>query len=344
MLDEDKIRTTLVIFKFDSQNKEISETITGVGNTVKGARRNANSKTSFELTPGQIRMEIYGKETAKKGLMDYLDTLIRDAKVSDTMFLTVSNTTAKEVIQASNEKGSVHTGKYLYELILQSVEDYVIPRVTIQDFIHYYYDVGQDPFLPVLSVKNGPPALSSLAIFKDDKYVGQIPVEQAYIINIFKKSIEQANLEISLPIKPFKDNIKKAEQIENDNDNDNFHVILTVLNGKSSTKMTDPNGLKYRTNINLNVNMSEISKEINIDNPKVIAKMEKELEKDIKQQFEKLLKKMQGLNADPFGYGTVYRANKTDEKLKKQEWRNKFPDISVDFNVNVKILRHGTTP
>ncbi|MGP4106531.1 Ger(x)C family spore germination protein [Virgibacillus sp. L01] len=342
LLADNKIETTLVIYKFDSQNQELSAIVSGEGNTIKGARKNANYKTSFQLTPGQIRVEMFGKEVAEKGLLSFVDTQIRDARVSDTMFLAVSDTTAKDVITQGKEGASVHIGKYLYELIEQSIQDNIIPRVTLQDFLHIYYDKGKDPYLPILSTKTESPTLSAIALFQDDKYVGQVPLRNALLLNVFTKTIENATLEAQLPMEPFKQYMKKSKQDESDDEK--FYILMKVLKGNSKTKMTSQQNLKFKTEITFNVMAQEISEEIDLKNPKVKKRFEKEMEKDFKQQFEQLLKQLQELNSDPLGYGTIYRVNKPGGKLTDEEWHNKFPDISVDFKIDFTLNRHGTTP
>ncbi|MFB4167034.1 Ger(x)C family spore germination protein [Virgibacillus sp. JSM 102003] len=342
LLEDNKIETTLVIYKFDSQNQELSAILSGEGDTVKGARKNANYKTSFQLTPGQIRVELFGKEIAEKGLLSFVDTQIRDARVSDTMFLAVSDTTAKDVLLQGKEGASVHIGKYLYELIEQNIQDNIIPRVTLQDFLHIYYDKGKDPFLPILSTKTESPTLSAIALFKDDKYVGQVPLGNALLMNMFTKTVENASLEVNLPLEPFKHYMKNNKQDESDEEK--LNILMEVIKGNSKTTVTSQQNMKFETKITFNTTILEISEEIDLKNPKVKRRFEQEMEKDFKQQFEQLLQQLQELNSDPLGYGTVYRVNKPGGKLTDEEWHNKFPDISVDFKVDFTLNRHGTIP
>ncbi|MBP1947380.1 Ger(x)C family spore germination protein [Virgibacillus litoralis] len=342
IIEDDKIETTLVIYKFDSQNQELSSLVFGEGKTIKGARQNANYKTSFQLTPGQIRFELFGKETAEKGLLSFVDTQIRDARVSDTMYLAISETTAKDVITQGHEGAAVQIGKYLFELIEQNVEDNIIPRVTLQDFLHIYYDYGHDPYLPVLSTVTKSPTLSAIALFQDDKYVGQVPLKNALLINVFNKSIENASLEVQLPMQPFKKYMKSERQDENDEDT--AHALMKILRGNSKTKLTNLQNMQFQTEVTFNVTMLELSEEIDLKNPKVKEIFEKEVEKNFKKQYEQLFKKLQEFNSDPFGYGTIYRINKPGGKLTDAEWHNKFPDINVDFKIEFILKGHGTTP
>ncbi|WP_176555756.1 Ger(x)C family spore germination protein [Virgibacillus ndiopensis] len=340
--DDNEIEATMVIYKFDLETKNISEIITGTGHTVKDARENANLKTGIQLASGQINLELYGVEVAEQGLMRQIDTLVRDARVSDTMLLAVGNPTASEIINTSEKNVGTNVGQYLHDIIQQNIKTDVLSRVTLQDFMHMYYDAGHDPFLPTITITEQKPTITALALFKNDKLVGQIPIEKAYQIAIFNKKIKSVALEFPIPTKPFEKYMKKDDY--NDIDSDTFYALFTALKGTSKTKMTDVKNLHYQTDITLKLSLHELTKEINVKGPEVIKLLEKQVEKEITHQYEELLTKLKKLNSDPFGYGSIYRTNKADGKLKKSEWHDKFPDIEVDFNVNVKIIRHGTIP
>lgn len=341
ILEDDLIETSLIYFQFDSKTKEIMQTVTGVGRTIKGARANANFKTYFQLSPGQIRLELYGIEAAKKGLLPYLDTISRDARVANTMFLAISRVSAKELIKKAQKGTSHNVGRAFSELINQNVNDDVIPRYTLQDFMHVYSDTGIDPVLPVLTVENKRPRLDAIALFKEDKFVGEISIKNAFLLNILSKTVRSTLVELVLPLQPFKQFLVKPNKNEKEQEKV-LNVTLSVLKGKGKSKVVDLENLKFESNIKLNFNLFEITEDILLDNPKVITILEKEIEKNIQQQYEDLLAEVKKVNVDPFGYGNLYRANTADGKLSKKEWRDKFPTIEVNYNVEVEILRHGT--
>lgn len=341
VLDDNLIETSLIYFEFDSQTKEIIQTVSGIGKTIKGARANANFKTSYQLSPGQIRLELYGMEAAKKGLLPYLDTIARDARVANTMFLAVSRVSAKELITKAEEGKSRNVGRAFSELVQQSVNDDIIPRFTLQDFMHVYFDAGKDPVLPILAVENKRPKLDAIALIKGDKYVGEIPIKDAFLINILDKTVKTTFVELELPIKQLKPFMVKPKKNEQEQEKV-LNVTLSVLKGEGKTKVVDLENMKFETDIKLNFNLFEITEDVLLDNPKVISVLEKEIKKNIKQQYEGLLAKVKEVNVDPFGYGNVYRAHTADGKLTKKEWRDKFPTIDVNFNIDVEILRHGT--
>src|SRR5690625_2671103 len=95
-LKNDLLESTLIIYQFSSESNSITKTRSGIGYTVKGTVEDTEHNTSFKLVPGKVRLEMYGREIAEKGIMPYLDTIIRDAQMSDVMYLTISDTRSEE--------------------------------------------------------------------------------------------------------------------------------------------------------------------------------------------------------------------------------------------------------
>ncbi|WP_165769101.1 Ger(x)C family spore germination protein [Virgibacillus profundi] len=335
-----QIETTLLIYQFDAQNKNISKLLSGTGNTLKDAREDANNKTTFLLTPGQIRLELYGKEIAQKGILRYLAALARDSRASDTMLLAISDTTAKDVLMKGQSQTEINVGQFLHGVIDTEYNEDSLLRIDLQTFSHMFADIGHDPILPIISLENDLPKLSAMAVFQDDKYVDKISLDDGFLLNLFQNRVSSAPVELTIPREPF----KKYEQYKeiSKNKEEELHIRV-LLKGKSKTKMTNVQEQHFKTDIDLDIEIQEFSQLLNIENGHVADLLKKEIAKEIEQQYDTLLNKLQEINADPFGFGNIYRSNKKDGKLTKKEWREKFPEIKVDFNVKVRLLNYGTT-
>lgn len=333
-----ELETTLIIFQFNAQTDMVSKTLSGTGHTIKEAREQANNKSSFALTPGQIRLELYGKEIAQKGIINYLNTLTRDAKVSDTMLLAISDTTAKEILQVGQSDTTMDIGQFLHGLIRQEGLEDSIPEVALHDFTHIYFDVGQDPFLPVITMDDDAPQLAALGIFRGDKYVGDITLDEALLLNMTQKHVGFAPLELEIPRAPLDKYIEDTEPI--DPNSESMHVRIGIK-GKTTSEITDLEQLRFRSNIDIDIDLHESSEQLIVKDEKVAKAIEEELGKAIKKKYEALFKKVQELNADPIGYGRLYRI-KNNNKLTVEEWREKFPEITVDFQVDVNLVHFGT--
>lgn len=345
-IENNQLETTIIAYQFDAQSPEITTTVFGIGNTIKGARENAGYNTNFELSPGQIRLELYGKETAEDGILEYLSTLVRDARVSDTMLVAVSNITAKEVLTAGQEELLTDVGQLIQSLIEKEVQEYSIPKTSLQNYLHIESDIGQDPVVPLIGLRDNKPAIVGLAAFQNDMLVGELPIDQAFLINVFLTTTKDTPLEITLQREPFSDyiynNVSDTQQTGNPENEDQFTVLVKVLKGQSNVKLKNIDALHFEANIHMEVDLYETSELLSIKNEKIAAILEEEMAKGFERQYSVLLAQLQEINSDPFGLGGVYRINKKNGKLTDAEWREKFPNVTVDFNVNVDLMHYGT--
>src|SRR5699024_823579 len=338
--EDNLLETTLVVFEFSAQSEDNTKIIPGRGKTIKGAMEDAEHASVVKLAPGKDKITLFGRETAEQGILPLVDTHARAARIPDLMYLAVSDTTAKETLTISEKNIPEDTGHFLREMIENHARDHNIPRKTLQDFLRIYYDIGQDNVLPLFELREGIPQLNDIAVFKGDQVVGELTNEEAVLINLMDRTVKEQLVEFSLPLEPFKQYLEKKGVEKGKED-----VDLTVLiqKGNSETKLIDQENLVFQTETDLELRLVEQNAGIVLKDNHVIKLLEKEVEKKIKAEFEKLLKKLQKLESDAFGYGRYYKASLKGKDITREEWREKFPEIDVKFNVNADIIRHGVT-
>lgn len=336
----DQVDTTAVYYKFGSKEKGLKRVDTASGKTLSEAQKQMNYKRGYQLDAGAIQLELFGKNAAEKGLIRYARAAVRGARFSDTRHWALSDTTANDLITSTKDSGRASIEHTINDIIELNAKKGILPKSNLHDFLHLYYDTGVDPVLPILSFHHGVPELTALALLREDKLVGQIPIDKAFFINVFKNKIKEVELEFPLPLKPFKKYFREKPETEKDR----FYTLTRVTKGKSNTELIDKHNQHYQTELNFDVEIVEITENLNLQDNAAVNLFTKELEKTIKQQYEQLLTKMQKLNTDPFGYGQIYKTKKRNGTLTDSEWRDKFPDITVNVDVNVDIQQEGVTP
>ena len=341
LTDDKSIDATLVIFQFDVQSDSITKLLSGEGKTIKGAEENANLESPFKLTSGKVQIELYGKEAAEEGLLRYLDPLQRDAAVSNTMYLAIGNPTAKEILLLNKGSVTMNMGQFLYEVIDSSSSEHMLPRITLQDFLRNFYDVGIDNMLPVFeTAENENPRIEKVALFNADQYVGDLTVQDNTFINLINTTVKDQLLGFTIPLAPFKEHLAPSEYQEN---TDHVHGSIRILKGKTKSKLINKDKLTFKSDVTVEARLQEQSSQIVFDDLEIMKKLETEIEKNMVEHLEDVLQTTQKYAADPFGYGKLYRTQQKDGKLTNEEWREKYPEIKVDFNVHLKIIRHGAT-
>jgi len=343
--DDYRLQTTIVAYLFDKQNPNLTNTLIGKGNTIKAARSDAGRHTSFELSPGQIQLELYGKEAAKGGMLKYINPIVRDARVSDTMILAVSDTTAHEILTDGQQNVTIDIGSYLQNMIEKEVNDDSIPQSTLHTFAHFAFHEGHDPLLPLVSLTEDKVDLKGAALFQDDQYVGELPIEDAFLVNMLLKTTRGKEIEIDVPIDAFFDEIKKTstvDEIEREEIDGDLHMNILVIEGKSDIKLTDFENLNYQIDVKMKIDLEETSLGISVENEEIAKKIEKEVKKEFEREYQSLLTKLQEVNSDPIGLGEYYRIKKPGGQISHEEWRSLFPQVTVDFNVDVELMHYGT--
>ncbi|QHE51204.1 Ger(x)C family spore germination protein [Pontibacillus sp. HMF3514] len=338
VLEEGLVQGTMVFFQFDPSAQNVSQIITSIAKTSKGIRQDGNLKSSKELVSGQLRLVVFGKKAAESGTARLLDTLNRDASISDLLYLTVAEENAKDILQSNKMEDAADIGNYLKSLIEKNIRKEVLPSSTLHRFMHDYHDVGLDPILPMVGLADGKPVIYHLALFQGDRFVKKVPVKQGFYLKLLESRFRAGHLETTLPEEPFKPYLQSDRNHKNV---EGIQIAMDEISSKTKIKLVDPKALKFKVDVNIKTRILEISEDIQIQNPKVLKLMEEELSKNIENKMEELVEVIKEAQVDPVGFGKKYNGASRKKKLTKEEWREKIKDIEVEFNVNAKILRHG---
>lgn len=336
--ENDQIEETFVYFDFE-EKKALPKIVTGKGTTIVGAAMDARLKVKFRLIPDKMQLKMYGSEVAKQGLTPYIDMLSRDPKQIDDMAIVLSETTAKELLE-SQENSPIEgdIGQHLEEIIKKNSPNNEFPYVPLNRFLAEIEDHGIDPILPIFSTdEKNTPKITSIALFRDDKFIDKLPVKDMLLFNLLEKgTVKNHRFEISLPIEPFNKFLK-----EEHTELKHVSISFELIKGNNTTQIVKDDPLTFQTNINMDLSIVELIGPMPLKNPEVVNLMEKEIEKQFTTRYEKLIETLQELNVDPIGLGNKYRIHQRKQVLTKTEWRDQFPNVDVKFDINVTILDYG---
>lgn len=335
------IETTIVPFLFDPNAPDITNILVSRGSTIKEAREEASKKSSYLLTPGKISIELYGKEAAEAGIIQFLNTLIRDARVSDRMQLAITNKKAREILELEQEKITINTTEYMQDLINKEIEQDILPRNTLEYYTRLTEQVGIDPLLPIIDEKDEWPTLVGAALMRGDKYVGSISLEQAFLINQFRRKVSNTPLSATVPQENYQEEISQKYKPEN-SDDESLHVSLRLNKGRTKLKIIDIETLKFKAEVKMSAELLETSILTDIKTKEVTKRMEKDLAAFFKSEYEKLFEKLKEVNSDAFGLGRKYNTTRKGSDITEEEWEKLFPDVSLEFEVDFTLINFGT--
>lgn len=334
------IEISIMPLIFDQHSEETTTVINGRGKTVKEAREDAGYKVSSHLTPGKIVVDIYSKEAAKAGLLPLLNTLVRDARVSDTMQLIISNQTARELLETEQENIKLDKLEYFHDIVKKEVDADILPRNTLEYFTRYIERVGTDPILPVMDLVDGRPSLIAGGVFQNDQYVGEITLEETFLVEQMRRRVSRSPLRADIPAVNYLQEITSDEELTGSKEQ--ISLSLQLRSGRGQIEIESLEELAFRGNIWMKVKLLETSVPMDIGSPEIIGKIERDLRTYYEEKYENLFQKVQELGSDVFWLGRQYTATREGSGTSIEEWRKKYADATIEFNVDVTVMHYGT--
>ncbi len=338
---ENKIKGTVVVHKFDPLAQNLTKIITVDANTSKALRQKQNLEIDQKLVLGQLRCVIYSKELAEKGISQLVDALNRDPTVGNMVYLTVADQDALSVMSLDEKKLKVNLGTYLYNLIKQNVESEQLTSPTLHEFNHNLQDHGRDPVLPILKIKSGGVIISGIALFKDDRIVGELKSEQLFYAKVLSDKYKSGTHELGFKRSRFEKIIKKKNEGKDREVYNKLFVSVDNIRSQSKIKLMDKEKRHFSVEVELDSRLLETTEPLDLSATKNIKFIEKEINREMEKQIKSLLKYFQKNQVDPVGFGNEYMAHIRKKPLSKKQWRELYKDATFEVHVNNKIVKTG---
>jgi spore germination protein len=317
MEDDETIEMTVVYPNFQPDKSVKSETLVASSILSKEIRDKLTLQSDKPLVSGKVEVTLYERRVAEKGIFDLLDTLQRDPSIGTNVYLSVVEGSPKEVL--SKQYGNLDNGIYLSNLIEQNIENGLIHKTNLHQFLYKLYADGIDPMLPILEQKGGKIHIKAIGLFDDDKLVDQIEEDEFFFLKIL---LERKGQKDSYALQYKED--KKA----------------SIVNINSKRKYDIPKPMtssEIKINVKLKSTIREYSNgPLNIQN---IKELEKVMVEEIETKTQDMIQRFQELGIDPLGIGEEVRTR--TRKWDQKKWEDLYPNIKITVSVNVKILESG---
>lgn len=315
---------------------------TSSGNTLTEAARNATKMISRRLYYSHTNLIAISEEVARDGILDIMDGLDRDPEFRTTTQIVVArHSTAEELVSALTNLDKLPVNKITKELKTTESMLGENTRINIDDFLAGLVSNGKEPVINGYIVKGNKEQIGKaddlqttktktfleadgLAVFKNGKLTDWFEHEKARGVVYVLDKVQSTDINI-----PW--NGKK-------------HAI-TMVPIRTKTKVS-VHFKKGKPFINIAIEdegwISEANTDVDLTNPKVIEKIDKLVEKEIKQQVMESIKDAQKIKSDIFGFGEkVHRANPKLWKKLKGNWDNQFAELKVNVKVDSYVRREG---
>ncbi|MDO6654988.1 Ger(x)C family spore germination protein [Anaerobacillus sp. 1_MG-2023] len=314
--EEEKIKGTISLQTFDPNQEVETRSFEAEAYTSKGLR-NQLSGLPKPISIGKMAVLLFSEDMAEEGIIDVLDSFLRDPAAGRLIYVGVVEGSAGELIK--NEFQYLQgIGPFLQNLIKQSIEYGNMPQNNIHLFDYKYYGDGMDPVVPILKKEKTEVKITGLALFEDEKMVGKLNLDEMFMFALINKSFSAGLYELELP----------------DGEYANLQKIKSKVKYKVKNGNTNPS---VNISIKLNGNIVEYTGDkLSKETKQEIAKA---LERKVKAHGDEMVKKFQELGIDPFSIGDHARSQTRNFDFKK--WYDRYPDVPVTIDVKVNIGESG---
>lgn len=330
---EDKVRGTYVFHHFDPESERPVKVMTSIANTTKGVRQRINLESNKKIVSGQLRIVLFGEETAKNGLFSLIDSISRDPEIGSNLYILVTKGEANSLL--SYEYQDIrNVGTFLYEMMEHNINGEQIISPTLHEFNNNYYSEYKDPIVPYLAREGEELKITGAAIFNRDKMVGTLSAQETFYIKIMRDRFKSGTFEVTVKkeeIQPF----IKGKKVEKD-----VFFVFDNLASKTKIELKNRDIPEFEIKLEINSRMLELSEEFDLT-ADVLTRIEDEIEKIIAVEVENLMKKLQKHNSDPIGFGKVYNGAVRGSAISKEEWIEIYSKAKFDVKVNMRIHRTG---
>ncbi|MFJ8064511.1 Ger(x)C family spore germination protein [Psychrobacillus sp. NPDC096426] len=330
---EEKMSTTTVIREINPEFQSNVEVITTENETSKGNKMKANRKLAKKVTVGQMRVVLFGEELAKDDLHYYIDSLLENASVSNSLYLAVVEGETAPLLQYQY-KNIDDIGQHLYRLIEQNIKQEHMISSTLHEIAHDLYMVGKDSTIPIIRRDGELIELSSLALFKDGKMVSTLPLKDSFYVKLMRDSFKSGIFETIIKKEDIPPNLLKGTTSD-------IPVAFDTIHSKRELKLVDPNTPEFDLQINLKARLVEIYPDVNSGDPKVIEGLENAISKNLSRELSRVIAHCQNVQSDIFGFGEKYRSSVRNSNLTKEKWIEMYKNMKVNVKVEFDILRAG---
>ena len=310
-------------------------TVSAKGINSRNALQNMQNKLSREAFFGQRRVVMYGEKFAKRGVREEIDSNTRspDVALRTDVFVVKGDSALKalnlayplekppanSVLKEHEQSGGKGDTAFLEFLIAANSDGIrpTLPAIEIGHFQDEHQLAKGDLAKPILK-------MAGIAVFGQDlSLLGFLDMEEQRDFNWIIGILKRRTL---------------ASQIKEGN----VSVSLTKLKSKI---MPNIQGQQIGFTVELSGEGEILENNTNLDLEKLknLQYLQKEMEKQVKDQVQETIKKVQNkYKVDIFGFGEVLHKKKPKQwKSLKKEWDQHFAEADITVKVDLEINRIG---
>ncbi|ARP41972.1 Spore germination protein A3 [Geobacillus thermodenitrificans] len=283
-----------------------------------------SAKSALPIEEGQLRLILFGKQFAERGIEQITHSLARNNKVGSHLFLGVAEGSAKELLDIT-AKTTLSDTLYLPNLIKQNEQSMNLPKTNLHLFLYRYFSPGSDPFLPYFEKKGRFVKLEGVALFRDGRYVGHVDLRDSFLMKILLGETKNGVYQLKVG--------ERGKQGED-------RVMLQNLWAKPTYKWRR-DGDRHVLDVFVHIHASVRDYPSWLDEPgaNLFTDVKKKMEKELEQDMRRLFHYFQEKRIDPMGIGDFVRS--VTRRWDRESFYREYPDLDIRPHVTVDIIHTG---
>lgn len=314
--EDDQIKGTIVAPEFKKEEAVENKNMTIQAHLSRDLIAKLQKESSKPLVYGKLQFALFSEEVAKNGIAKYIDSLERDASVGSRVILAVSRGEAKELLEIKG--GQEGTAEYFRQLLNQNMWLENLPIENLQIYLRNYYSEGRDPCLPLLEKKGDHARIIGLALFQNDKMVGEIKNDKLFYFKLLSDTFANGVYTVALE--------------------GGREASIQSIHSSRRVKIDEQNPFHITVYLNVEGYIREYSK--GSIQPNVIKEVEKTFEKDIVKNSAALVASFKKKKIDPIGFGEEIIIH-TGENIHDKTLRKQLDKLRIDVIADVQITETG---
>ena len=314
-----------------AKEKEMSVTVRAL--SLRESRGKLDDMFEGAASGRKLETILLGKRLLKhEDWFPLLDVLFRDTKNTITADVLFVNGPVSQVIY-SRFPEIPHLSLHLYDMIKTANKRHETVMTTLHELHRQMYEKGITPAISDLEMDEKLELRGTALLNEKGKYVDSLRIQENVLLMILQKQIKK---EIPLTLQ-----LPQMKKGGGGGIFDTNVISFTLADMKTKIKTAYRDG-RFQFDIRIRSYITLSEREFPFDVEKKSGELEKMIEKQLDQQFENLIKKIQKHKIDPIGLGLYARAHEYKEWQKVQDdWGEALSKADIKINVKVKVKSMG---
>ncbi|EJS67578.1 Ger(x)C family spore germination protein [Bacillus wiedmannii] len=329
-----KVGTSIPLFHHKQQKSTIEHWTHA--STVYTGFSKIDTKLTGYMTASKAEIILIGKKLAQEAnWLQELDSSYRDPYATINTKVVLVDGPTEEIFKI-HKPSKPSLSSYINGVIESSIQNNQSVSSTIQQLMREQNEEGMTQAVPIIKkTKNEIDTVGIAFLNRKGKYLTHIPKKDVKFFNLINKPKSNGRMILHLALPPKKSNKKT-------------NTSIFVQNATRKVDVDFQNG-KFIFNFNIYANVALIEKtnanliKGHYDNKTNINNLKSAIQKEINNNLQNMLNKIQQNKIDPIGLSLYARAFQYKEwKKVKGDWLQALAEAKINVKTHVKIKDTGT--